>query len=178
MKKITYIGIDPAFRENGLGFVEKRDDEIIFRKMSINELLTNIEKGIYKHCVVGIENSDMQTFKFKLDATIKYCQRKGLKGRRRDAVIAESMARVGKNQATSQIIVDKLKFNCIKVVEISPKEKGSKEGKDWYEEVIRLRKWKANKKRTNQDDRDALKVLIRTMGKIPNRKFLEAYLKQ
>ena len=156
-----YIGIDPAFRDKGIGFCMLEGDHVTFKKMSINELLNCIANNEFVNAIVCVENSNLQstTFstyhyerlvkskKYSMKSTLSLCQRQS-----RD---------VGKNMATSEIICRMLDFRCKKLKEVSPKDKGAKwEKDDIVFRCINRNGWKSNKKKLNQDDRDAFKLML------------------
>ena len=155
------IGIDPAFRKSGIGFCMQDGKQVVFKKYSIIELLNDINAGCFKNASVCVENSDIQSFKFKLKNMIFSYKQKGYQAERLYNLCSEYGARVGKNQAVSEIICDAIKFKCASLYEVSPKGKGAKEIDTAFVKNICERKgWTMNKKRLNQDDRDAFKLML------------------
>lgn len=155
------IGIDPAFRKSGIGFCMQEGKEVIFKKYSIIELLNDINAGCFKNASVCVENSDMQSFKFKLKKMTSFYRNKGYQAERIHNLCAEYGARVGKNQAVSQIICNAIKFKCASLYEVSPKGKGSKDLDDSSVfSTCEGEGWSMNKKRLNQDNRDAFKLML------------------
>ena len=142
------IGIDPAFRENGIGFAELDTEtrHITFEKYSVNQLIGKIYKREFINSIVIVENSNLQNTSFDLRGT--------------KSVVARKSRNVGCNQATSQIIFDALQFQCHKRIELSPKDKGAKFLKDdLVKGIAKTREWELSKNNLNQDDRDAFKLV-------------------
>jgi hypothetical protein len=142
------IGIDPAFREKGIGFarLDTKTKIVTFEKYSITELLKAIYQRQYSNCYVCVENSNLQNASFFYKGNVK--------------VVARMARNVGANQATSQIICDALQFNCLKVLGISPKSKGKKiESTNLIQGIARQKGWELSKKRLSQDDRDAFMLM-------------------
>ena len=145
MSNTKIIGIDPAFRQKGIGFCELYGNQVTFKKYSINELLTEIVNGHFKNSIVCIEDSYIQNCSFDLTG--------------KKAEIARKSRNVGMNQAVSSILCRCLEFRCLKLVRLSPREKGSKIDNTVVTDTCNRKKWVTNKKRTNQDDRDAFKLM-------------------
>ena len=141
------IGIDPAFRQKGIGFCILDGKEVIFKQYSIIELLNDINAGCFKSASVCVENSKLQNTSFDMAGS--------------KSVVARKSRNVGANQAVSQIICDAIRFKCAKFLEISPLKKGEKFlDSSIIEGSCKLHKWTMNKKRLNQDDRDAFKLML------------------
>jgi len=141
------IGIDPAFRKSGIGFCMQEGKQVIFKQYSIIELLNDINAGCFKNTSVCVENSNLQNTSFDLVGN--------------KSVVARKSRNVGANQAVSQIICDAIRFKCAKFLEISPLKKGEKDLDDSSATTTCKRKgWEMNKKRLNQDDRDAFKLML------------------
>lgn len=145
----TVIGIDPAFREKGIGFceLEGNTNTVTFRKKRLSELLNEISAGHYINAIVVVENSNLQNASFDISGNKK--------------VVARKSRNAGANQATSEIICRMLDFKCHKLHELSPKGKGSK----WLDNsmvlaVAKRKGWTLSKKRLSQDDRDAFKLML------------------
>ena len=157
----VYIGIDPAFREKGIGFCMLEGSVVTFKKYSINELLNSIANNELVNAIVCVENSNIQSTTFstyhyeKLVKSKKYTIKSAL------SLCQRQSRDVGKNMATSEIICRMLDFRCKKLVEVSPKEKGNKwEKGDIVFRCIDRNKWSSNKKKLNQDDRDSFKLML------------------
>lgn len=153
---ITYVGIDPAFRENGFVVCEiYPNSECKFRTMqkfaNFIEWLDMIKtqhKHHEKYFVFCIENSYLQKETFDMSGGI--------------SVVARKSRNVGMNMAVSQIVVDCIsEYFPIQTFQISPKEKGAK----WSEVIfsatvksdgISLLNYKGLK--NEQDKRDAYQI--------------------
>jgi len=123
------------------------EKEVVFKKYSIIELINDINAGCFKGASVCVENSNLQNATFNMIGT--------------KAEVARKSRNVGANQAVSQIICDAIRFKCAKFLEISPLKKGHKDLDDSSANSTCKRKgWVMNKKRLNQDDRDAFKLML------------------
>lgn len=146
MSELKYIGIDPAFRKNGIGFCLLDGNTVTFYRYSIAELIEAIMKTDGEGYVVAIENSNAQNASFDM--------------RGNTAVVARKARNVGANQATSEIFCQLYDYQKAHVIEISPKDKGGK----WLDDdiiktIAKIEKWKLSKSKLSQDDRDAFKIL-------------------
>ena len=153
---ITYIGVDPAYRENGFYVCVINDNIADFQKMKtfidfvefIDKIAdNNIEASI---C---IENSNETNHTF-------------ISPKVRSTAGREKISRdVGKNQAVSQMSVDYAKYRLsIGVYSVSPAEKGTK----WDNRTMQfslkesgytVQNYKGLK--GEQDKRDAYKLALR-----------------
>lgn len=150
---ISIIGIDPSFRENGMGicrmYIDEKDVKMTFVYVqNVIDALGIFEKAaiITSDVVFVVENSNLQNVTFA-----KY------KGSLHE--LQKISRNIGANQAVSQLIVDYLRAKSCEVVEVAPDVKGRKwsqheckavakeYGIDWPE-------------RTSQDKRDAFKLAI------------------
>ncbi len=156
---MTIIGVDPAFRENGLGFCifEPYGKILTFVKIDdvyhFDKVLRDI-KNTYNGVYLAIENSNLQSAIF------------GGKNKKESLqVFAKRCQDVGKNKAVSQIISNQSRFllGDENVKDFSPLKKGDKDDASKFKR--RLLKYDIatvsylNKKNTtNEDQRDAFKV--------------------
>lgn len=175
-KNTLWIGIDPAFRANGytIAIIDATDSTVRFIQFK-NGFIDFI--GWFLHespdqAVVCVENSNLQNKTFKVaekkSAIKKQMMRKG-KSAKQAEIIADSslhkMSRdVGKNQAISQNTVDLLMYKY-PVVDISPKDKGAKWDQQRFEIELKKNKHIVNKKRSNQDERDAYALALIALKK-------------
>ena len=144
------IGIDPAFRESGIGFCIRNGKDIDFRKYSFLELIEQINLGAFQNDIVAVENSNLQSVSF---------DRRGSK-----AVISRKSRDAGKNMAVSQIICDALESRCKRLIQVSPRQKGAKflESRLVYD-ICKSYSWQIVGKKAkamNQDDRCAFKIML------------------
>jgi hypothetical protein len=151
-----YIGVDPAFRDNGFAMciIDKSDNTIYF-KMFKNGFLDFVSWFLHDspdRAIVCVENSNLQ------NETFNYYKKASRKQ-------VETISRkVGKNQAISQCTVDILSTKY-KVIDCSPKMKGAKWNNTTYQSVLNQYKHKTNKKTSNQDERDAYKLALIALQK-------------
>lgn len=149
------IGIDPAFRDNGFAMciIDKTDREIYF-KVFKNGFLDFVSWFLYDSpdsAIVCIENSNLQ------NKTFSY-----YKGNKKQM---EHISRsVGKNQAISQCVVD-LCSTKYKVIDLSPKDKGSKWNAETFKRELKKHNHITKKKTSNQDERDAYKLALIALQK-------------
>ena len=140
--KNVYIGIDPAFRKNGFTIaIIDEENTISFKafKNGFYDFLGWLVNDAPQNAVFGIENSNLQKKIFV--QTMHY---------------AES---VGKNKVASQYTVDACSlYFSNSTYEFSPKQKGKKLDHVETVRIIDSNNWILEKKRTNQDQRDALKL--------------------
>lgn len=154
MKNNLFIGIDPAFRAGGFSIciIDTSENTITFKTFK-NGFLGFCDWFLNESpaaAVVCVENSNLTRATFDL---------KGSK-----LVIARKSRNVGKNQAISQNTVDlcKTKYH---VINCTPKQKGKKWNKDIFNTVLIKEGHRTNKKRTNQDERDAYKLALIALKK-------------
>lgn len=121
-----YIGIDPAFREKGIGFCMLEGNQVTFKKYSINELLNAIAGKEFINAIVCVENSNMQSTTFSTFHYEKLIKSKKYSTKSTLSLCQRQSRDVGKNMATSEIICRMLDFRCKKLIEESPKGKGAK----------------------------------------------------
>jgi hypothetical protein len=172
MKNKLFIGIDPAFREGGFSIciIDMSDKTARFKTFK-NGFLDFSSWFLYDSpdvALVCVENSNLTNRTFwthrnsKTGALMTSNQAKYNKAARPlNAYEAAKVSRdVGKNQATSQNVVDlcRTKYNTINC---SPLQKGGK----WTKQaiaagVLRSEGLTSDKKRMNQDDRDAFKLAL------------------
>lgn len=113
---MTYIGVDPAFRDYGFGVAIYDDTAKHLQLMRLKGFLEfqRFFDGFDGKAVFCVENSNLQNTTF---------------AKVRNAAMAKRLSRnAGANQAVSQLTVDWLraKFGKGAVVELSPKVKGAK----------------------------------------------------
>jgi len=154
MEKFCYIGIDPAFRENGFCACIIDEDDTANFIVFVNTydficwLLDAPQNGVW--CV---ENSNLQDETFDMTGS--------------KHVVAKKSRSVGKNMAISQLTVDILRrtFGTSNVLEVSPKQKGRKIEDNVIflalakQEKIKLLNYKGNK--NEQDKRDAFVLALK-----------------
>lgn len=157
MKKYKIaMGVDPAFRTSGfcvclidsltmeVGFVNFKDGFLLFLEACVKD-----RDVIDLDTVIAIENSNLQNVNF---------DKKGSK-----EVVARKGRNVGANQAVSQLSVDACRlYTAAKVMEVSPKNKGSKWNQKQFEAVLKQEGHTLvqKKKGNNQDERDAYKLAL------------------
>lgn len=147
------IGIDPAFRIGGFGVAIFDSSDRTMRFLGFADLiefydwLCSEESPEYAKCV--IENSNLQNCTF---------DKRGTK-----AIISRKSRNVGANQAVSQltVIACNKKYGKKNVIEISPKNKGVKWSEKVFQGVLKTMSIQSEKKRHNQDDRDAANLALR-----------------
>ena len=153
----AFVGIDPAFREYGVGICILIEGEsgikVSFPKYrntwdalnAINDL-ARMAYG-WDDTFFAVENSNLQNSTFS-----KYVFGNN------PAQLMRISRNVGANQAVSQLIVDLLHDRNMDVLEVSPERKGKKWTKEQAEQVAK--QYGITLPRTSQDDRDALKLAI------------------
>lgn len=147
-----FIGIDPAFRDNGFTICTVANDLIFgngvyvkFQTLRKPHLFFSYHNNfVYEKFIYGIENSNLtkQTFLHS----------------NKDGVQNRFSRNAGMNMAVSQMVCDFLKDLGAKVYEFTPKQKGKKESQQIFE--LRCRELKVYNipKKTTQDERDAFKL--------------------
>jgi hypothetical protein len=149
------IGIDPAFRIDGFGIAifDSSDRTMSFKMFAdfieFFEWLNNEDSPKVAKCV--IENSNLQNATF---------DKRGSK-----EIISRKSRNVGANQAVSQltVIACRKKYGKGNVLEISPKRKGAKLNEVLFSNMLKTMGIKSEKKKHNQDNRDAGKMALRKM---------------
>ena len=142
-RALPRIGIDPAFREDGMGVCVLQDRRALFPKIEgFLHLQEWLRDQAPRPARIIIENSNLQNASFDL------------RGNR--SVIAKKARNVGTNQAVSQLIVDFCRqlFGTAHVIEVSPQQKGSK----WCQRTalaVAATNGHELPKRLSQDKRDA-----------------------
>ena len=113
---ITYIGVDPAIRLNGMAacFI-KPDKEVEFKKYK--RFVDFLEDSFYwnkcyENVVVLVEDSSLQNVTFNSSIN--------------RAILSRMSRNVGMNQAASRIAYEWIKENGCEAYNISPLQKGSK----------------------------------------------------
>ena len=153
---ILYIGVDPAFRENGFYVCVLNDNIADFQQMkTFIDFVEFIDKIADNNleAFICIENSNETNHTF-------------ISPKVRSAPAREKISRdVGKNQAVSQMSVDYAKYRLkIGVYSVSPAEKGTK----WDNRTMQfslkesgytVQNYKGLK--GEQDKRDAYKLALR-----------------
>jgi hypothetical protein len=153
---ILYVGVDPAFRENGFYVCVLNDNIADFQKMkTFIDFVEFIDKIADNNleAFICIENSNETNHTF-------------ISPKIRSAPAREKISRdVGKNQAVSQMSVDYAKYRLtIGVYSVSPAEKGTK----WDNRTMQfslkesgytVQNYKGLK--GEQDKRDAYKLALR-----------------
>ena len=177
-KPRLFIGIDPAFRENGfaMAVIDLTDKTIRYIKFKrafldfagwlLNDAPINKEEVVF-----SVENSNkgsnkklFRKYKHRVTgARLSWKQAKFIKGavKMNEGELISDAMDVGKNMGVSQMVVQSLQMSGFKVLNLSPKEKGAK----WLKNEILQMHLKSNKiaitkARTNQDERDAAKMAI------------------
>jgi len=154
-KHNLFIGIDPAFRQNGFAMcIIDTSDNTVYYKMFKNGFLDFVSWFLHdspERALICVENSNLQ------NKTFSY-----YKGSKKEL---EHISRsVGKNQAISQCVVDLCKTKY-KVVDCSPKDKGAKWNATTYNRILKQQKHKTEKNTSNQDQRDAYKLALIALNK-------------
>ena len=109
---MIYIGIDPAFRKNGIAICKIENDKVNFYiAESFIFFLQFIDAIDYK-CTIAVENSNLQNVTFDMSGNKN--------------IIARKSRNAGMNQAISQMICDFIKYKGLDLKEISPAQKGKK----------------------------------------------------
>lgn len=144
---MVFIGIDPAFRSRGFSICIIDNKNVTFKTFKRGFLgfcfwFMNESPGA---AICAVENSNL------INATFNTIGNKN--------IIARKSRDAGKNQAVSQNTSDLLSTKY-KVFDISPKEKGGKWTAAAYEQIIKAEGYTPNKKRSNQDERDAFKLAL------------------
>lgn len=144
---MIYIGIDPAFRKDGIGCCVIEGDTINFPKIgSFITFVEFVDDLNPDDVVMVIENSNLQNVTFIRTGNA-----------RKDKKISRN---VGMNQAISQMFFDYAKHKLKHVHEISPKTKGRKLSHQditpLFAKYNTVNNYKGNK--TEQDKRDAFKL--------------------
>ena len=149
---MIYIGIDPAFRKDGfcMAIIDTSDMTIRFKTFK-NGFLDFCSWFLYDSpdkAIICVENSNLQNETFDMTGNKN--------------IVARKSRSVGKNQAISQCTVDlcKTKF---KVIDCSPKQKGSKWSALQYKSAMQREKIILPKSTSNQDERDAAKLAIKAI---------------
>lgn len=153
-KPKIYIGIDPAFRKNGfaMAVIDLTDRTINYKPfpsgfLSFLSWLLHDAPEVNEDVIFCVENSNLQNKTFDMTGT--------------RLVLAKKSRDVGKNQATSQHVVDSCLAKGYKVLNISPKQKGPKwKSNKQLQQQLLINKIKASKKTSSQDERDAAKMAI------------------
>jgi hypothetical protein len=152
---MIYIGIDPAFRRNGFALAMIQDKTISYIQFKggfIDFYCWLVDDAPRpEKCIICVENSNLTNKSFDM------------RGSR--LVVARKSRDVGKNQATSQYVVDILKEWGYRVIDMSPKNKGGKWSSISLERVLKSEGISQSEKRTNQDKRDAAKLALIAMKK-------------
>jgi hypothetical protein len=154
-KHNIFIGIDPAFRANGfaMAIIDTTDNTVLFKVfkdgfLGFSSWFLNDSPD---KALICVENSNLQ------NKTFSY-----YKGNKNE--MARISRSVGKNMAISQCVVDLCKTKY-KVVDCSPKAKGSKWTAPQYNAVMKQEKHTTTKKTSNQDERDAYKLALIALKK-------------
>ena len=155
MRNKIFIGIDPAFRQNGfaISIIDKSDNTVRF-KIFKNGFLDFVSWFLYDSpdtAIICVENSNLQ------NKTFSY-----YKGNSKE--MARISRSVGKNQAISQCVVD-LVSTKYKVIDCSPKDKGKKWNAAQYKNAMLREGHITTKKTSNQDERDAYKLALIALNK-------------
>lgn len=154
---MIYIGIDPAFRQNGFAVCvidERREVGFKIFKDGFLSFSSWLLYEVPEDCVIAIENSNEQKALFK-----RYAGK-----------VASAMS-VGKNMAASQMTVDlcRAKFGNRKVLSVSPQQKGKKRTATECKLIARSLGLKGFPARSNQDQRDAFLMAVWALQKSPFR---------
>ena len=153
MNKVKYyIGIDPAFRMNGfaLAIINAQNKTISYNQFKGGFIAFYrwlvAEAPSPENCIICVENSNLTNKTFDMRGT--------------RLVIARKSRDVGKNQATSQYVVDICKERGYKVIDMSPKNKGQKWNSVTLGRVLKAEGLTQADTRTNQDKRDGAKLAL------------------
>ena len=153
MNKVKYyIGIDPAFRMNGFALATIHAQNKTISYIQFKGGLIDFYRWLVAECpppskcIVCIENSNLTNKTFDMRGT--------------RLVIARKSRDVGKNQATSQYVVDLCKERGYKVIDISPRDKGQKWNSVTLTRVLKSEGITQADTRTNQDKRDGAKLAL------------------
>lgn len=145
------IGIDPAFRKNGFAaaFIDLTDNTLrVKRYKGVTTFLRFVmsEDAPPKEGTLFIvENSNLQNVSF---------DKRGNK-----MELSRKSRNVGANQAVSQITVDFLEEEGYEVYGVSPRNKGGKLDHAMVKMLLKQEGIECPK-RTNQDQRDAIKLAL------------------
>lgn len=154
MRNKLFIGIDPAFRNNGFAMaIIDTSDKTVYFKVFKSGFLDFVSWFLYDSpddAIICVENSNLQKSTFNMS---------GSKNQ-----VAKVSRNVGKNQAISQCVVD-LVSTKYKVIDCSPRDKGGKWNATTFDMIIKQNKHIPNKKRSNQDERDAYKLALIALQK-------------
>lgn len=148
----VYIGVDPAFRENGfwVAVVDMSDRTVAYRRFAdVLEWHDWLKSGDSPlSCFVCVENSNLQNKNFDTTGSKLEVARKG--------------RNVGTNQAVSELAFRAAvrRFGPDRVFEISPKDKGPKWSEAQAGAVLKSERLTVLTKGENQDCRDALKLAL------------------
>ena len=146
------IGIDPAFRAGGFSLCIIDGSKVTFKtfKNGFLGFCTWFYNDSPPAAVVCVENSNLTKASFDISGN-KF-------------VIAKKARNVGKNQAISQNTAD-LCATKYKIINVTPKQKGKKWNKEIFNNVLESEGHQIEKKRTNQDERDAYKLALIALKK-------------
>ena len=146
------IGVDPAFREGGFMIAIYDTTDLSMRFKMFKEVLDYYDwlrsEEAPERATCIIEDSNLQNHTFD-------------KRGNRNVIMAKSRS-VGKNQAISNTAVSASlrRYGKQNVYAISPKQKGKKWTQHQFEVVMVQKRILLDKKRTNQDQRDAAKLAL------------------
>jgi len=168
----VFIGIDPAFRKSGfcLCCIDTKDNTVSFKtfKNRLMDFMSWVKNDAPNKddCIICVENSNLQDEFFythravKGGALLTYSQSKAIKSRPLSQAESNKSNRdVGKNMATSQMTVDFLGIFDFKVIDLSPKQKGTKLNEFQFQQIAKQNKHSVPKT-TTQDERDAYKLAL------------------
>lgn len=164
MKTSVYIGVDPAFRKGGFWACILDYSDRSVRFLRFDDLLEWHDwlrsDDAPRTAYVVIENSNAQNRSFDVTGTRRHVARKA--------------RNVGTNQGVSQLAyLSALRhFGDHCAFSVTPRQKGQKWTPEQYAQVLKS-EGITTPKRTNQDQRDALKLAFMAvkLSKIKNSKF-------
>tara|TARA_R100000655_G_scaffold23948_1_gene48103 strand:+ start:1192 stop:1674 length:483 start_codon:yes stop_codon:yes gene_type:complete len=151
-----FIGVDPAFRAGGFSIciIDKAKKSVNFKTFKngflgfCNWFLNDAPKvGNVLFCV---ENSNLTRATFDT--------------RGNTLIVARKSRNVGKNQAISQNTADLIRSKY-PLIDLSPAQKGRKWTAEQFKRVADSEGHTIEKKRTNQDERDAYKLALIALEK-------------
>lgn len=150
------IGIDPDVEKSGLACIDVAEGSLYTEALPLPQLLDRVESivGSGRMAVVVIEASWASSHNWhgRVNDSRRIAGRKGYD--------------VGRNHQTGIAIAEILRHRGVEVVERPPLLKvwRGRDGKITHEEITRLCGW--NRRRSNQEERDALLLAWDFSGKI------------
>lgn len=148
--KYCYLGVDPAFRQDGFAVCLIEDGAAKFH--TIKGGLLGFFEYIYDlgdNVIACVENSNLQDVTFDMEGS--------------KAVVAKKSRNVGANQAASEYTYQAavMRWGDAKVFQVSPREKGKKYTPEQFAWIVKSEKHKLEGyKKSKQDHRDAYQLAL------------------